>query len=150
RCHAWRAHEETVTALSFTRDGGRLVIGCAAGVVLVWDLARVAGLTPGQVERGDAAELWKMLGGSPREAWQGELWLRQADATLLHQVAERLPSLCPEDRESIQRRIAQLDAEQYADRKEAEQTLAARRHEAEPALRAALRAAPSLDKARRI
>jgi WD40 repeat protein len=156
RCR-FTGHHGMIASLAFSPDGKCLASGSLDTTMLVWDLTgqRASGQPPAvHLSQAEMENAWKELAG--REAasahgaittltaagQQAVLFLRQH----LHPVAARQPHQLKQ----IEQLILALDSDRSADRQKASDALAGLRGAAEPALRKALTAKPSLEAHRRV
>jgi WD40 repeat protein len=132
-------HRGRISALAFAPDGHRLISGSADATALVWDL-------DGLVPQAAGPEL-EMASGRREAAWAA---LADADAAAAYRamralhntpneavtlLAERLRPSPPGDERAVRAWIEALGGDDAKARAAAEEALAARYAEAEPALR---------------
>jgi WD40 repeat protein len=142
------------SSLAFSPDGQTLATGLMDSTVLLWDakpaLRRVRKSLP-VVHEKDLPRLWADLAGN--DARKAQASLRALAATpkiALPFLQQRLTPARAADAESLRRLIADLDSNQFAVRKAAYEDLRKLDLLAEPALRKALEAKPSLESRRRM
>lgn len=129
--------------------GTKAVTGQSDTTALVWDLRGPAR----GVKKLTAVELataWVDLGGADAEKADAALWaLVDGGADAGPFLATRMkPAVAPAE-ERLRKLVAQLGAEEFADRETAERELREIGDVAAPALREALKAVPSAEQARR-
>jgi hypothetical protein len=146
-----RGHESRVRSLAFSPDGTKLASGQWDSTALVWDVSAARrkldakDLTPRDLDR-----LWDDLKSADAPKAHAALWaLVAAPERAMPLLKDRLHpvSRVPDDR--LRRLVADLDAEDFTRREEASRELAKLGIEAEPILRQALEAKPSLEMRRR-
>jgi WD40 repeat protein len=152
---AYRGQEANVFlgALAFSPDGTKLIAGYLDSTALVWDLMagrRRAGVPQKDLDRVDLDRLWSDLSSADAAKAHAALWALTAgrERTVAF-LSERLRPT-KEGAERIRRLIADLDSEQFTVREAARRTLEQLGSEAEPALRKALEAKPSLEVRKRV
>jgi WD40 repeat protein len=143
-----------IRGMSFAPDGSKLATGSGAGAALVWDLRPPTsqGKTARELTAKDLAVLWDDLGaGDGTRAYQ-VVWILAAAPP--NQVCSFLQAVLhpatEQDRDHLQKLIANLDDNRFATRELASQELKRLGAEAEPALRQALANHPSAEVRRRI
>jgi hypothetical protein len=138
------------SCLTFTPDGLRMATGHPDSTILLWDLrlpaVHEAPLTAKEVEvlwadlaDADAAKAWKAIGR-----------LAEAPKEALPLLRGRIKPYPTAPGAETRRLLADLDAETFERRDTATKRLEELGLKAEPALRAALRAKPTLEPRRRI
>ena len=143
-----REVESPIAALAFTPDGRRLLTAHDDGSALVWDLPAIAA--------AKLPETWwaDLAGDDASRAYAAVEGVAAAGDRGLALVAERLrPAEAlrpPPTEEQLQRLIAKLDANAFADRESADKELQAWGEISEPALARALDEGPSVEARRRI
>jgi RNA polymerase sigma factor (sigma-70 family) len=138
------------SSLAVTRDGTRAVTGQGDTTALVWDVTPPA-RTPTQLGERELAAAWDDLGGADAAKAFAAIWaLADAGADAVPFVATRLkPAVAPaEDR--MTKLVAQLGAEEFADREAAERELRDLGDAAAPALREAAKVGLLAEQARRV
>jgi WD40 repeat protein len=142
-------HRSGVTAVAFTPDGRRLVSASADCTALVWDLAPAR---PAAV-KDDLPALWADLAsedGPGADAAAGALLALPA-ATVMPFLRDRLAASAARGAAAqVRELVLQLEAPRYADREQATRGLEELGEMAEPELRLALDAAPTLEKKLRV
>jgi hypothetical protein len=142
-----------IYCLAFSPDGKTLATGHADSTVLIWDVAAATQRTPPKrnITEKEQQSLWAELAGADARKAHAAIWTlvaapEQAVALLrgrLHPIdgiaADRMRGL-----------LADLDSDQFDARERAAKQLTEFEELAEPALRGALKANPSLEKRRRI
>src|SRR5262249_59007822 len=91
-----------------------------------------------------------LAGGDARKAYQAIRELAANPGRSVSLLGDRVQPVKPLDPQMLARMIVQLDSERFSEREEATQKLAKLEELAEPALRQALKADPSLEVTRRI
>lgn len=135
---------------TFTRDGRRLATGMPDGTILLWDVP-LPSSKPQRLEAKGLDALWNDLADADAaKAWRA-VW-RLADAphdalTLLRRRVKPSPTAAADLKRKL---LADLDSDSFAAREAAAKRLKELGLQAEPALRAALKAKPSLEQRRRI
>jgi RNA polymerase sigma factor (sigma-70 family) len=147
-------HGTFAASLAFAPDGQALATGLTHSTVLLWDLQpawrRIRQALPA-VRSEDLPRLWAELGGEDTRKAQASLWaLAGAPTIALPFLERRLEPARAADPERLRRLLAELDSEQFTVRKAAFEELRKLDQLAEPALRRALEAKPSLEGRRRI
>ncbi len=145
----YQGHRQAVTALTFTRDGRRLVSGSADTTAVVWQVPprppapRTEGLP---TEKLDA--LWQELAGPPAAAY-GAKWQLVAAANAVPFLDARLHA-ARLDAEKVARLITDLGDKEYKVRQRATDALARVGPAATPALERALAERRPLEVKRRL
>jgi WD40 repeat protein len=144
----------TVTSLAFSPDGSRLASGLQNSTVLLWEVLP-APPKPWQAgtKRGlnELEALWSDLAAEDvRKAYQAIHLLAALPAQAVLTLAGRLRPVAEPDPMHIDRRIADLDSNQFAVRAAAAKELAMLGEMAEPALRQALKGKPSVELRKRV
>jgi hypothetical protein len=146
-------HRDYVRSLSFSRDGRLLASGCNDYTALVWDVTGMCPdgkWSPREVRPEELERLWKDLASGEGVRAYRALWAMAAARQAVPFLAARLRPVAPIEEERIARLIAELDSEQFEARSRAEKELQRLTELAEPALRKALAAKPSLEVCRRL
>jgi WD40 repeat protein len=145
-CRQLRGHRQPVKALAFSPDGRTLASGGEDATVLIWDLV---GSAPGELP-----PLWAALAGEDaRKAHRG-LWglvaaPRRAVAFLRPRLRAAAPPT-PRQARQITRWLADLNSDEFAQRRQAAEGLRKLGRLAEPALRKALADRPSVEVRRQV
>jgi WD40 repeat protein len=143
-------HRGAVEALAFSRDGRKLVSGSADATALVWDLWSVYP-PPKHLSGNDLDRLWNDLGSrDARAAFQAIGVLRHFPRESVNLLRDRLKTISPPDPKRVAFLLGRLDHPQFKIRQSATLELEKMSEGAQPALQAALKSNPSLEKARRI
>jgi WD40 repeat protein len=147
-----QGHQARISSLAFSRDGTKLASGHWDSTALIWDVSSARrslprkDLTPPDLER-----LWTELRDPDAAKGHAALWtLVAAPDQAVPFLKEHLRPVPRMSGERLRRLIADLDADDFARREEASRDLAKVGIEAEPVLRKALGANPSLEKRRRV
>jgi RNA polymerase sigma factor (sigma-70 family) len=136
--------------LTFTRDGRRLATGHPDSTILLWDV-RLPALPRDPLTGKELKELWADLASADAsKAWQAVWRLAEAPKETLPLLREQIKPYPTAPADETRRLLADLGDASFAKREAATKRLEALGLRAEPALRAALRARPSLEPARRI
>jgi hypothetical protein len=149
-----------VIAVAFSPDGRTLVSGgldVAKGgripsTARIWDVSRITGRQREVAERS-AAELaadWKDLAGDSVAGYAALGRLVSSPASAVAFLGKQLQRIKPVDPKRLERLLAALDSDKFADRERATRELKALAEHAVPALRAALAGQPSLESRRRL
>jgi WD domain, G-beta repeat len=144
-------HRGAVTGLTFARQGHTLVTGSQDTTVLLWE---VGGLLRGgrmpavQLSDAELKALWERL--SSPEAADVSLAMQTLTRAQDQAVAFAGERVEPVSGDKVTRWLADLDSDHFAVRERATKELTRLGKFAEPALRRALRARPSLEVRRRI
>ncbi len=146
-------HRGGISSVAISRDGRRIASGSADTTILVWDAT--GGARPDAALSAEQLQtLWCDLraadaGRAYRAMWRMALSPKQA----LPFLTERLRPSRPLDaaqQKQLDRRLADLDSEQFAVRQQAEIELANMGMMIEPALRKTLQSKPSLEVRKRL
>src|SRR5262249_54213556 len=139
-------------SLAFSPDGTKLASGQWDSTALIWDVSSARcklpqkNLTPHDLER-----LWTDLRDTDAIKAHAALWaLVVAPEQAVPFLKEHLHPVPHVSAERLRQFVADLDADDFARREEATRNLAKLGIEAEPALRKALEAKPSLEKRSRV
>jgi RNA polymerase sigma factor (sigma-70 family) len=136
--------------LAFSRDGRRMATGLPDSTILLWDVR----VPPVSVEPLTAKELdvlWSDLADADAaKAWQAVWRLAEAPNEALPFLRGHLKPFATAPADEMRRLLAALDDESFERREAAAKGLKELGLRAEPALRAALKANPSLEQKRRI
>jgi hypothetical protein len=138
------------SCLSFAPDGRRLATGHPDSTILIWNMPAPA-FKAVPLDAKDLESLWADLAAVDAvKAWRAVWRLRDAPHEALRLLRARLAP-CPVVPPAAMRKlVADLDDNSFERRQAAEKRLKELRQDAEPALREALRANPSLEQERRI
>jgi WD40 repeat protein len=149
----FRGHEGWITALAFSPDGKTLTSGSYDTTALVWALSASKPNWPlptTALSAADLDRLWGELGGADAaRAFRAFQKMVQASAQTLPFLEKRISVVRAPDSQEIGRLIARLDHREFGVREEAERELAALGDLAEPGLRKAVAANPSVECRRR-
>jgi WD40 repeat protein len=144
-----KGHQGWGAALAFSPDGRTLATGSLDTTILLWDLASLApgGRPPRRdLARADMDALWADLAGNDAAAAYRALWtLAAAPSQSVPWLRQRLHPAAGPDAAHMTRLIADLDNDQFALRQKATRELEGLGELAEPALRKALAARPSVE-----
>jgi RNA polymerase sigma factor (sigma-70 family) len=145
-------HQAAVTSLAFTRDGMSLISASADTTLLVWDAAGIAIDKPvNEVSREQLDALWAELAGADAgQSYRAMLRLGQSPAAAVSALSNRVKPIAAVDAKLLERLIADLDSKEFAVREKASAELEKFGELAEPALKTALAAKPSLETSRRL
>lgn len=140
--------DPVITALAFSADGRRLATGDRAAVALVWD---ATGLVGNEGELPSLQACWKELASAEAVRGYAAIWGLVAHSEKgVGLLEEHLRPVSGAADEKIKELIADLHSDQFRVREAATAHLRKLYDVAEPALRKALAAPPSLEAARRI
>jgi RNA polymerase sigma factor (sigma-70 family) len=145
-------HRGLVSALAFSRDGKRLVSGSTDTTVLIWDTAAISSPLPGAVAvtAAERTALWGDLAGADAGRAHRAMRTLQADGQeSVRFLRDQLKPTPATDSRRIARWVADLDAEEFAEREKAMDALKELGDLAEPALRRVLAERPALELRRR-
>ncbi len=136
--------------LAFTPNGRRLATGMPNGTILLWDVP----LPPARLQRLAAKEvelLWADLADADAaKAWSAIWRLAEAPSDALAFLHDRVKPYPTAAADVTRKWLADLDSDSFERREAAVKRLKALGLQAEPALRAALAAKPSLEQKRRL
>jgi RNA polymerase sigma factor (sigma-70 family) len=147
-------HEGGVVSLLFAPDGKHLFSGGTDTTVLTWDLTRLTRSEPAPIAALPARALdalWTDLAG--KDATGAFDAIRKLSASPDQAVAllkDRLRPATPADPDRLAQLLDDLGSDRFEVRRQAQSALEALGELAEPALRKALAAAPSLDLRQRL
>jgi hypothetical protein len=148
-----RGHTGALSGVAFAPDGKTLASASDDGTVLVWDLLDPPD-GPAPLRRLDAKdldELWAGLAAADAgRAYRAVGALARAPAQAVPLLARRLRPAPHGGGKSVDRLLADLNADDFPARAAAFRALQARGRRAEAALRRALPSAPSLEVRRRL
>jgi WD40 repeat protein len=131
-------------------DGRRLATGMPDGTILLWDVPLPAS-KPHPLERKELESLWTDLGDADAaKAWRAVWRLLDAPQDALAFLRDRVKPYLTAPAEVTRKLLADLDSDSFEVREAAMKRLKELGLQAEPALRAALTAKPSLEMKRRI
>jgi RNA polymerase sigma factor (sigma-70 family) len=146
-------HDQPLTGLAFAPDGRSLASCSWDTTLLVWDLAGVAARLPQPAPRPDSAAIasaWNDLAGEDaKAAYRAVRLLAGAPAQSVPLLRERLRPIPPADKKQVERWLAGLDSDQFAEREEATRELRRQGDLVEGALRRLLAGCPSVEARRR-
>jgi RNA polymerase sigma factor (sigma-70 family) len=147
-------HRDSIWSMAFSPDGRLLASGSCDYTACVWD---VTGLCPdGQwpprrVNRDELERLWNDLGSKDGMRAYHAVWrLAAAGPSAVIFLTPQLRPVPRVEEEKLIRLIADLDSDAFATRERASAELQRLGEQAEPALRKALAAKPSLELSRRV
>jgi WD40 repeat protein len=145
----WQAHPAAIRDLTFTASGRRLVTASADQTTLVWDLFRLDAAEQRPLETAaEVEEVWKDLAAEGEQAWHAWRVLLASGDRSVALLAEHLEPVATETR-TIERLIAQLNADDFQDREVGQRQLKELGPIADPYLRRAQGESP-LEARRRI
>jgi hypothetical protein len=146
-------HAGTILSLAFTPDDARLAASSPDAPVYIWDVAAV---TRRDSPRAPIAEaqleaFWQDLANDdPAKAYRAVSALASAPAQTLPLLRKNMRAISLPDANRLQKLLAGLDSEQFAEREKASSELAKLGESAAPALREALERDPSVEASRRL
>jgi WD40 repeat protein len=139
-----------ITALAFFPDSRAIATGMMDGTILVWDLPPRAA-TARQLTAEKVAELWSDLAGDDAgKAYQAINMMAAAPARSLPYLKDHFRPAPQADPKRVEKLIADLDSEQFAERDAAAKELAKLGEQIEPDLRRVLKGQPSPEVTKRI
>jgi WD40 repeat protein len=142
--------EQYTLCLAFTRDGRRLAAGIPDGTILLWDVPLPAS-HPQRLEAKELESLWADLADTDSaKAWRAVWRLADAPNDALAFLRGRVKPYPTAPAEVTRKLLADLDSDSFENREAARKRLKELGLQAEPALRVALQAKPSLEQRRRI
>lgn len=150
----FRGHQNVVLSVSFSPEGKILASASEDTTVLIWHTTSLVSPAP-QRSDGLSAErlerLWAALAEEgASEAYQAVLMLTASPDQGLRLLRKHLRPVAPPNKERLARLLADLDSDRFAVRQEATKELEKLGEPAEPALRRALAAKPSLEGRQRL
>jgi WD40 repeat protein len=149
-----KGHAGTVTALALAGEGKTLITGSSDTTILVWDLTRFQPekQPQGELNSGDVEGLWAVLGGTDANLAFGAIHRLSTNSPdkVVPFLGGRLKPTPPVEAGKIDRLIRDLDSSKFRVRQQASEELEKLGELAEPALRKALGAQPSLESLRRV
>jgi RNA polymerase sigma factor (sigma-70 family) len=136
--------------LAFSPDGRYLATGQPDGTILLWDIALPSGRSEPLAEK-EIDSLWSDLGGADAaKGWRAVWRLADCPDEALPRLRQRVQPATPLPEEVTRPLLADLDDNSFQRRQQAAKRLKELGYQAEPALRKALAANPSLEQRRRI
>ena len=134
----------------FSLDGRRLATGMPDGAILVWD-ASLPPSKPQRLEANEIESLWADLADADAaKAWRAVWRLSDAPNDALVLLRGHVKPYPTASADVMRKLLADLDNDSFKVRDAAAKRLKELSFQAEPALRAALKAKPSLEQRRRI
>jgi WD40 repeat protein len=145
-------HARTVPAPVLTPDGRALVTGGDLTSAYVWGLEPPSWRRqrPARPAAADLERAWEALAGEDAVKAYEAGWLLSGGGAATALLAERLRPVPTPSAERLRRLLDDLDSDDFGKREAATRELRALDGAAAPAMRAALRAHPSLETARRL
>jgi WD40 repeat protein len=139
-------HQGGVCSLAYSPDGRTLVSGSRDNTGLLWSLRPPEPSTPRDIE-----SLWGDLGRADALAAYQAVWrMAEAPDEALPLLRQRLKPIQSAPEETTRQLVADLDSDSFQRREEAAKRLRQLGEVAEPALRKAMEARPSLEQKRRL
>ncbi len=136
--------------LAFSRDGRRMATGLQDSTILIWDV-RVPPVAVEPLTAKGLESLWTDLADADAaKAWRAVWRMAEAPSEALPLLRARLKPYPTAPAEETRPLLADLDGDSFERREAAVKRLKELGLHAEPALRAALKAKPSLEQKRRI
>jgi RNA polymerase sigma factor (sigma-70 family) len=136
--------------LAFSRDGRRLATGLPDSTILIWDV-RIPPVSVDSLTAKELDALWADLAdAAAAKAWQAVWRMAEAPNEALPFLRARFKPYPTAPAEETRPLLADLDGDSFERREAAVKRLKELGLRAEPALRAALKAKPSLEQKRRI
>jgi WD40 repeat protein len=149
RLHTFTGHRGAIIAVAFAEGGSTLITAGRDGTALFWDLPALleAGLSKTiDLSEAQVQALWRDLGSDAPRAYEALETLRRAPSQSVPFLREHLVPVAAEKRD---RRIKELDSDQYEIRIRATNELAQMGKFAEPGLRKLLAEKPTLEARKR-
>lgn len=143
----FEGHRGTAYSLAFSMDGSLLASGGNDRTALVWDVRSIPADSPPPTDR---QALWTALAGADAAHAYKAICVLIADRSSVSFLRQRLHAVAARDSARIARLVADLDSDAFAVRESATRELERLSKLAEPALRKAAAAQPSLEARRRI
>jgi RNA polymerase sigma factor (sigma-70 family) len=138
------------SCFALTRDGRRLATGMSDGTILLWDISPPRS-KPQWLEAKELEALWTDLADADAaKAWRAVWRMAEAPQDALAFLRPRIKPAPTAPPAVTRKLLADLDSDAYEVREAAAKRLKELGLQAEPALRAALKAKPSLEQRRRI
>jgi hypothetical protein len=151
---ALTGHGGGVTALALAGDGKTLVTGSTDTMVLAWDMTRFQPekQAPGELKDGEVEGLWTVIGGLDANLAFGAIHRLSTNSPdqVVAFLGGRLKPTPPVEAGKIDGLVKDLDSSKFRVRQKASDELEKLGELAEPALRQALAAQPSLEALRRV
>jgi len=149
-----KEHDGGVTALALAGDGKTLITGSTDTTVLAWDMTRFhpEKQPQGELKSGEVQGLWTVMGGLDANLALGAIHRLSTNSPdqVVAFLGGRLKATPPVEAGKIDGLIKHLDSSKFRVRQKASEELAKLGELAEPALRQALAAQPSLEALRRV
>jgi len=140
----------STVCFAFTVDGRRLATGMPDGTILIWEIALPIS-KPQSLQTKEIESLWTDLADADAaKAWRAVWRLADASQDALGFLRGRVKPYPTAPAELTRKLLADLDSDSFEVREETVKRLKELGLQAEPALRAALAAKPSLEQRRRI
>jgi WD40 repeat protein len=149
----FRGHRDWIWSLAFSPDGRLLASGSLDYTALVWDVTGVCPegkWAPRNVGKEGLDRLWDEVAGADGVRAHRAVWAMAAARQAVPFLAERLRPVTRVEDERLTRLIAELDGEQFEERRRASAELQRLGELAEPALRKALAGKPSPEARRQL
>jgi WD40 repeat protein len=146
-----KGHQARVTSLDFSPDGSRLISGSDDTTALIWDLTGIADEKGAKTLTSERlSSLWDELADADAgKAWRAG-WRLAADPAASVPFLRKHVRPAEVDAGRIAKLLTALDSDDFDEREAASQELAKLGDLAEPAVRKALEAKPSLEARRRL
>jgi RNA polymerase sigma factor (sigma-70 family) len=149
----FKGHKGPINWLAFSPDGQKLASASWDTTALLWDVTRPAVDGQPDLDRplDDLEAAWRDLAEARAEL--AYVWMRALSSAPARTVAflkERLQPVPKIEAGQLEKLIAALDSNEFAERKQAEKELLGLGERAQQALQTALQAKPPLDVTRRI
>jgi RNA polymerase sigma factor (sigma-70 family) len=136
--------------LAFTPGGRRMATGLPDGTILLWDVPLPPSRTP-PLSAKELQSLWTDLADADAaKAWRAAWRMVEAPKDALMFLRERVKASPTAPADVTRKLLADLDGDSFERREAAVKRLKELGLQAEPALRATLRAKPSLEQKKRI
>jgi RNA polymerase sigma factor (sigma-70 family) len=133
-------------SLAFSPNGLTLATGHADSTIVLWDVTLRGGMRGGEIPSAQVEALWQTLAGTDAAQAYAAVWRLVDDPKqTVPLLAQRLKPTVAAAPEVTRRLLADLDSGKYGVRTAAEKALRDLAEKAEPALREALQANPSLE-----
>jgi RNA polymerase sigma factor (sigma-70 family) len=140
-----------VRSLAFSPDGRTLATGHADSTILLWDTTLRGGTRGGALDKAQIEVLWTALAGADAVKAYAAMWRMTDDPKqALALLDQKLQAVAAAPPEVVGRLLTDMDSSKYSVRMAADKALRDLGAKAEPAIRAALKANPTLEMRQRL